>query len=100
MVDHTCLQLLLGLQGGAQGLPGGIKCHAKRIPDDLENVAVVRLHGGLQDGMMAESQSLQLVGVCLRKPGAAFDIGEEEGDGTSGGNQPWDLILAFNFIHG
>ena len=84
MVDHTCLQVLPGLQGGAQGCPGGGECHAKRIPDDLENVAVVRLHGGLQDGMMAQAQRFPGLAVCLGELCAAFDIGEEEGDRAGG----------------
>ena len=61
-----------------------MECRAKSITDDLKDVAVMRVHRGLQDGVMAFSQYFPFIGMSLCEFGTAFDIREEEGDGAGG----------------
>ena len=68
-------------------LAGGAECHAECIPDDMENIALLGIYGGMQNGMMALAQNFPFFRMFLGKPGAAFDICEEECDGSGG--QGW-----------
>ncbi len=38
-----------------------------------------------QDGVLPREQGGQLIGIMLRQFSAAFDVGEEKGDGAAGG---------------
>ena len=67
-----------------QRIGRGGECDTERIADDLKDVAPVRLDGFAQDGVMALARRFPLGGMRLREFGAAFDVGEEEGDGASG----------------
>jgi hypothetical protein len=57
---------------------------AKGISNGLENMPMMRSNGLIQDLMMACEQGWHRVGIFLREPCAAFDVGEEEGDGAGG----------------
>ena len=43
---------------------------------------MMRFHGFIQDGVMPRKQRRHLLRMFLCEPGAAFDVGEEKGDGT------------------
>jgi hypothetical protein len=53
-----------------------VKCDAKRVANNLKDVAIMYIHSGLQDCMVALAQTLPLVGILLRQFGAALDIGK------------------------
>jgi hypothetical protein len=61
------------MEGGAEG-----------VPDDLEDMAIVCLNGGAQNGVMACPQRLPGITLFLGEFGAALDVGEQEGDGAGG----------------
>lgn len=44
---------------------------------------MIRFNGLIQDCVVARKQPRHLLGMFLRKPGAAFDIGKKESNGTS-----------------
>ena len=52
----------------------------KKIADDPKDEAVMPFNGLIQDGVVTRKQPWHLFGILLREPGAAFDVGKEEGD--------------------
>jgi hypothetical protein len=56
--------------------------HAKCIADDLKDKAMVGFARSVQNGVMACPQSFPLIGMFLRKPGTALNIGKKESNGA------------------
>ena len=52
-IELTARQEPLRIERGAQRVAGGVKRHAKCIPDDLKDIAVVWFHCGSQNGVVA-----------------------------------------------
>ncbi len=74
----------LRFQRGIQRVAGGVECGGKRVADDLENIAVMCFNHLMQDLIMARQKNRHGVWILLRQFRAAFDVGEEEGDGARG----------------
>jgi polyhydroxyalkanoate synthesis regulator phasin len=83
-VPGFLLQAALRIQRGLQRIAGGAKGRAKGVADDSKDMALMRLNGVLQDGVMAREEGRQFGRELLRQSGAALDVGEEKGDGASG----------------
>jgi len=77
-------QAPLRLEGGIERLFCGVEGRAERIPDHLKDVTLVSFYGSPQDVVVALAQRLPTSALLARQLGAAFDIGEEEGDGAGG----------------
>jgi hypothetical protein len=63
---------------------GSDAAHPGPIANDLEDEAVMFVDRVAQDGVLPREQGGQLIGIMLRQFSAAFDVGEEKGDGASG----------------
>src|SRR6266545_13214 len=61
-----------------------VECYSKRIPNNLKNVAVMRLNGLVENFMMPRKQSRHRIRILLRQFCAAFDISKEERNGARG----------------
>jgi hypothetical protein len=78
------VKIHLRLDGSAYCISRGVECYAECIANDLKDISVVRIHRGLQDGMMAFAQNLPFIGMFLSEFCTALDIGEKEGDSAGG----------------
>jgi hypothetical protein len=56
-----------------------MECSTKGIADDLEDITMLCINRGLQNGMVAISQCLPQVWMLLCDFGTAFDVRKEEG---------------------
>ena len=72
----------LCVQRSIQRVAGGVESRGKRIPNNLKDIAVIRLNGLIQNLMVPRKQRRQRVRILLRQFSAAFDIGEEKCDGA------------------
>jgi hypothetical protein len=57
-----------------------VKGSAKGIAHGFEDVAAVGLNGGAEESVVAGQRLLHRFEVLLPEAGAAFDVGEQEGD--------------------
>ena len=71
---------LLQLQRRAYGIEGVVEGGMDAIPGHFHDRAVVALHCGFRDRVVARQGRTHPFGLLLPQPGAALDIGEQEGD--------------------
>ena len=72
-----------GRAGGRERVARGGERRAERVADGLEDAAVVPLDGFAQESVVASQCGPHRLGALLPEPGAALDVGEEEGDGSA-----------------
>jgi hypothetical protein len=70
------IQQFLGVHGGIDGINGRVKSNAKGIPNDLEDMSIVSLHGLIENGVVSGAQCFPLIAILFCDFGAAFDVGE------------------------
>jgi hypothetical protein len=75
-------QVTLGCHAGAHASDGGREDRHHSVAGGLEHLPVGACHGGTQDRVMALQGALHGAGEPLPKPGAALDVGEQEGQGS------------------
>jgi len=78
------LQAALDFECGFEGIIRRVERRTEGITDDLEDVAVLRLDRFAQNCVMVCEEGWQLGGELLRQRGAAFNVGEQKGDGAGG----------------
>jgi hypothetical protein len=78
------LELTLNGEGGGEGVGGGGEGGAELVAHRLEDVAAVSLDGSAEEGVMAGKGSAHRLRMLLPKAGAAFDVREQERDGSRG----------------
>ena len=74
------MQLSLCIQRGVQCITGGVERRGKRIAYHLEDISVISFNCLMQDLIMSRQKHRHLIWMLLCQFGAAFDVGEEEGN--------------------
>src|ERR1051326_9024836 len=74
---------LLCLQSRSHSLIGGGKDGHKGIPDGLDDITLVVLDGGTQEGIMTGQRPGHQSGIVPPESGTSGNIGEEEGHGSA-----------------
>jgi len=77
-------QRALGLERGAKGVADIVECGAEGIADNLEYAPAVLVDRGLHQGMVTRQRDFRAFRMPLDQARRAFDIGEQEGNGTAG----------------
>jgi hypothetical protein len=80
LLEQRKLRRCRGLDGGGRIREGRVN----RIPDGLEDDAVVSVHGPGEELVMPSDQPPVVGGVLLEEPRAPLDVREEEGDAAFG----------------
>src|SRR5690349_18691841 len=76
------LQEALRVEGGMESITGSIERDLKGVADHLVHVAPVPGRNRTQDRFLTDKGIPHPFRVCLPPVGAAFDIGEKEGNGA------------------
>jgi hypothetical protein len=76
------MECLLGAKDGAESIPRCGEDGKYAVAEGFDEAAVVVLDGLLENGVVASEGSAHGVRVFIPEFSAAFDVGEEEGDGS------------------
>ncbi len=76
------LQRALGIDGRRERVGRGVKGDAKRIADDLKDMALMRGHRLMEQFMMPGEKRRERIGELLGERGAALNVGKQKSNGA------------------